>query len=93
MALCGKQGAYGKKRGRGTNAGWELRGKKLTHVACADDQTLVAKPWLSIVRMLYILRKILPSPGLSLRSGTCQLQTGRVDFQRGNVASERGLLH
>ena len=37
-----------KKRGYGTDVGYEFRGHRLTHIAFADDQTLIAKSWLSM---------------------------------------------
>ena len=36
------------RRGYGTNVGKMLCGKRLTHIAFADDQTLVARSWTSL---------------------------------------------
>ena len=55
-----------RQRGYGTSVGTTLRGKRLTHIAFADDITLVARSWISMKRMLATLRSGLAARGLAL---------------------------
>ena len=84
-------GAVWQRRGYGTNVGQTLRGYRITHVAFADDQTLIARSWLSMRRMIFLHRNALRPRGLSLHPSKCKVQTNRTDWtQRGNVAIEEG---
>ena len=79
------------RRGYGTNVGQFLRGERLTHVAFADDMTLVSRSWLSMKRMLSTLRESLASRGLTLHPSKCKLQTNLTEWQRrGEVDVEDG---
>ena len=78
-----------KRRGYGTNVGATLRGERLTHVAFADDMTLVARRWVSMKRMLSILRAALSKRGLTLHPSKCKVQTNVVQtLRRGEVTIE-----
>ena len=67
--------AVWRRRGYGSNVGATIRGDKLTHVAFADDMSLVARSWLSMKRMLSLLRKALGQRGLALHPSKCKVQT------------------
>ena len=80
-----------RRRGYGTNVGQTLQGERLTHVAFADDMTLVARSWLSMRRMLSTLRGALARRGLALHPSKCKIQTNITDWeQRGDVVIEEG---
>ena len=68
-----------KRRGYGTNVGASVTGQRLTHVAFADDMSLIARSWLSMKRMLSMLRKALETRGLALHPSKCKAQTNVVD--------------
>jgi hypothetical protein len=70
------------RRGYGTNVGQDVCGRRLTHVAFADDVTLVSRSWLSMKRMLISLRAAMASRGLSLHPSKCKAQTNDSDWQR-----------
>ena len=75
-----------KRRGYGTNVGQSLDGRRLTHVAFADDMTLVARSWLSLRRMVALLREALARRGLQLHPSKCKAQTNSLaDVRRGSV--------
>ena len=64
-------------------------GRRLTHVAFADDMTLVSRSWLSMRRMLSTLREALAARGLALHPSKCKVQTNLASWhQRGNVPIE-----
>lgn len=80
-----------RRRGYGTDVGMDARGCRLTHVAFADDQTLIASSWLSMRRMLFSLRETLSRRGLSLHPAKCKVQTNREDWiVRGEAKIEAG---
>jgi hypothetical protein len=80
-----------RKRGYGTNIGATVKGERLTHVAFADDMTLVSRSWLSMKRMLMTLRKSLAERGLALHPTKCKVQTNLEQTQkRGNINVEEG---
>ena len=72
-------GAVWRRRGYGTNVGQDVRGDRLTHIAFADDVTLVARTWLSMKRMLIMIRDALSRRGLSLHPSKCKVQTNKGD--------------
>lgn len=75
-----------KRRGYGTNVGASIRGERLTHVAFADDMTLVTTTWASMKRMLSMLRNALAQRGLALHPSKFKLQTNKSEWQpRGDV--------
>ena len=76
------------RRGYGTAIGSTVPDRsRLTHVAFADDCTLVARSWLSLKRMVLELREGLRKRGLSLHPSKCQVQTNMADWDlRGEVA-------
>ena len=75
------------RRGYGTNVGETVKGERLTHVAFADDMTIIARSWTSLKRMLSQLRAALAKRGLKLHPTKCKVQTNRPDCsERGNVA-------
>ena len=79
------------KRGYGTNVGMSLSGHRLTDVAFADDMTIVARIWLSMKRMLRMLREALSKRGLTLHPTKCKVQTNITDFaQRGMIQLDDG---
>ena len=79
------------RRGYGTNVGLDARGQRLTHVAFADDQTLLARIWLSMQRMLSTLKVALSKRGLALHPAKCKVQTNKGDWAtRGEVTIEPG---
>ena len=63
------------RRHYGTNIGNLGLGARLTHVAFADDCTLVARSWLTLKRMMLQLRDGLKKRGLSLHPSKCKVQT------------------
>ena len=65
--------AIWRRRGYGTNVGQEIGGSRLTHVAFADDQTLLSRSWLSMKRMILSLKTALAHRGLSLHPLKCQV--------------------
>ena len=80
-----------RRRKYGTDVGASVRGERLTHVAFADDMTLVAKSWLSMRRMLSMLRQALALRGLTLHPSKCKLQTNQEDWQsRGSICIDDG---
>ena len=83
------------RRGYGSNVGQGLNGRRLTHVAFACDMTLIARSWISLKRMLAILRGALSKRGLDLHSSKCKAQTNLSDWAlRGEVSIEVGFcLH
>ena len=63
------------RRGYGTVVGQVLPSRpRLTHVAFADDCTLVAHSWLTLKRMICQLRDALAKRGLSFHPSKCQVQ-------------------
>jgi hypothetical protein len=75
----------------GTLVGEGLRGQRITHVAFADDQTLIAHSWLTMKRMLLTLKSALEKRGLTLHPSKCKLQTNDEDWvQRGSVSIAEG---
>ena len=57
----------------------------------ADDMTLVASSWLSMKRMLQMLRQALARAGLTLHPSKCKLQTNNSEWdKRGLVEIEEG---
>jgi hypothetical protein len=79
------------KRGYGSNIGHEIRGRRLTHIAFADDQTLIANSWLSLRRMIELLRDALLRRGLSLHPSKCKVQTNQTgSFRRGTFRIAEG---
>ena len=73
------------RRGYGTNVGQDLWGHRLTHVAFADDTTLIARSWVSLKRMVLSLRAALGKRGLKLHPTKCKAQTNSVSAQRGVI--------
>ena len=89
--VLGEASSIWKRRGYGTNVGATLRGERLTHVAFADDMTLVARSWVSMKRMLSTLRAALSKRGLTLHPSKCKVQTNVVQtLRRGEVTIEEG---
>lgn len=81
-----------RRRGYGTALGQYLRVERLTHVAFADDVTLVSRDWLPMKRMLSKLRKSLAAQGLTLHPSKYNLQTNSVEWKRRrDVVVEDGL--
>lgn len=80
-------GAIWRRRGYGTNVGQKLAGERLTHIAFADDMTVVARSWLSMKRMLDMLKTALARRGLRLHPSKCKAQTNNAQWpHRGDVA-------
>ena len=74
------------RRGYGTEVGRDMTGPRLTHVAFADDCTLIARSWTSMKRMILSLRDALQRRGLSLHPSKCQVQTNVKDYTlRGDI--------
>ena len=74
------------RRGYGTNVGQSLTNKRLTHVAFADDMTLIARSWTSLKRMVAMVREALLKRGLCLHPSKCKAQTNRADLSmRGSL--------
>ena len=81
-----------KRRGYGSDVGTEWRQHRLTHVAFADDVTLIASSWLTLKRMIVHLKDALGKRGLTLHPSKCQAQTNLPDWnRRGNVTLQPGL--
>ena len=79
-------------RGYGTEVGRELFGRRLTHIAFADDVTLVARSWVSLKRMIALLRDALKRRGLDLHPSKCKVQTNMPTLNpRGNIAVDDAL--
>jgi hypothetical protein len=79
-------GAVWQRRGYGTNIGRSIDGKRLTHIAFADDMSIISRSWLSLKRMVLMVRKALKKRGLSLHPAKCKTQTNlEIWSQRGNV--------
>ena len=79
------------RRGYGTPVGQWITGKKLTHIAFADDVTLLAHSWLQLKRMVCMLRNSLQARGLRLHPAKCQAQTNDDGWRsRGNVPIDEG---
>ena len=58
----------------------------MTHVALADDMTLIANSWTSLKRMVILLRESLQRRGLELHPSKCKAQTNRISWScRGNI--------
>ena len=70
------------RRGYGTDVAREEGQKRLTHVAFADDVTLIARSWLSLQRMIMTLRDALQRRGLTLHPSKCQVQTNDPGWNR-----------
>jgi len=80
-----------RRRGYGTNVGSKFNGERLTHVAFADDMSVVARSWLSMRRMLAMLRKALETRGLALHPSKCKVQTNvEVTLICGDTFIEEG---
>ena len=72
------------RRGYGTDVGMYFNNEaRLTHIAFADDMTLVARTWLSIKRMIISLREALSKRGISLHPSKCKVQ---ANSRRGMTA-------
>ena len=79
------------RRGYGSNVGQDFNGRRLTHVAFADDMTLIARSWISLKRMLAMLRGALSKRGLDLHPSKCKAQTNLTDWAlRGEVSIDVG---
>ena len=79
-------GVVWQRRGYGTDVGRSIDGKRLTHVAFADDVSIVAKSWISLKRMVLSLRAALAKRGLRLHSAKCKAQTNTAsNIRRGAV--------
>jgi hypothetical protein len=62
-------------------------GHRLTHVAFADDQTLLARSWTSLKIMIPLLEDALQERSLSLHPSTCKAQTNLSDTtHRGQIS-------
>ena len=71
--------------------GEAMRGKRLSHVAFADDMTLIARSWLSLRRMLISLREALAKRALELHPSKCKAQTNLENWhRRGEIKIEEG---
>ena len=70
------------RRGYGTNVGQMITGRRLTHVAFADDMTLISRSWLSLKRMVITLREALRYRGLELHPSKCKAQTNDSSWRR-----------
>ena len=80
-----------RRRGYGTNVGATVKGERLTHIAFADDISLVARSWISMKRMLSMLREALALRGLRLHPSKCKVQTNVVEWhRRGDTVIEEG---
>lgn len=78
------------RRGYGTNVGQAVRGRRLTHIAFADDMALVARTWLSLKRMVMTVRAALSQRGLQLHPSKCKAQTNSVaSVERGQIQLEQ----
>ena len=74
------------RRGFGTLVGSSCLSQKLTHVAFADDVTLVSRSWPQLKSMILDLRDALRARGLELHPSKCQVQTNCDDWsERGDV--------
>ena len=74
-----------RRRGYGTNIG-QTGGTRLTHLAFADDMTIIARSWISSKRMIALLRAALRKRGLKLQAAKCKVQTNMGDWHlRGQV--------
>ena len=74
------------RRGYGTNVGKVGSDVRLTHVAFADDCTLVARSWLSLKRMILTFRDSLAARGMCLHPTKCKVQTNDDTWgKRGTV--------
>ena len=80
-------------RGYGTEVGRVPGKPRLTHVAFADDCTLVARSWLSLKRMVLELREGLEKRGLSLHPTKCQVQTNVMAGTAVDRFSSKKVLH
>ena len=81
-----------RKRGYGTNVGATIAGGRLTHVAFADDMTLVSRSWLAMKRIILTLRGALAQRGLALHPSKFKVLTNLAGWQRrGDIALEKGL--
>ena len=69
-----------RRRGYGTNVG-QNGTQKLTHIAFADDMTLVSRSWISLKRMIALLRAALLKRGLRLHPSKCKVQTNSDNCQ------------
>ena len=79
-------GATWSRRGYGTDVGSTSSRDRLTHVAFADDVTLIASSWISLKRMVLQLRDALKKRGLALHPSKCKAQTNDVSWSlRGSV--------
>ena len=74
------------RRGYGTDVGRSVEGKRLTHVAFADDMSIIAKSWISLKRMVLSLREALAKRGLRLHPTKCKAQSNTASsIRRGAV--------
>ena len=74
------------RRGYGTNVGQTANGQRVTHVAFADDMTLIASSWTSLKRMVILLPESLQRRGLELHPSKCKAQTNCISWScRGNI--------
>ena len=74
------------RRGYGTEVGRDPKGRRLTHVAFADDMTLMARSWTSLKRMVTSLREALRKRGLELHPSKCKAQTNSPESkERGSI--------
>ena len=75
-----------RRRGYGISVGEAVMGERLTHVAFADDMTIISRNFLSLQRMLRQLREVLAKRGLNLHPSKCKAQTHMLDCKvRGSV--------
>jgi hypothetical protein len=75
-------GMVWQRRGYGTEVGKTLEGKRITHVALADDMSLLARSWTSLKRMVLTLRTALANRGLKLHPSKCKAQTNSAKATR-----------
>ena len=79
------------RRGYGTNVGQKWDGTRLTHIAFADDMTIIARSWLSLKRMVSTLRTALRTRGLQLHPTKCKAQANVANIRRGKIRIEDDL--
>ena len=71
------------EKGFGTEVGKNDDSHRLTHVAFADDLTLVTTSWASMQQMLVDVQEALASFGLTLHPEKCKLQTNNPTVPAG----------
>ena len=74
-----------RNKGHGTIIGESLAGERLTHVAFADDMTLLTHSWKSMRAMLVDIRNALLKRGLSLHPSKCNVQTNCQNIERRGI--------